>query len=827
LLDRLGTPGMGVAFACLLSAIAVCLLVGPAVVLHPGRAAVGRNPASDFQIMTWSLSWWPWAFRHGVDPLHTPLIWAPGGFSTLWMTTIPAAAFVALPLTLAAGPLVAFNVLMIAAVVLATGAAYLLCRELTGRFAPSLVGGLLFGLSPYMLGHMLSQHLNLTLVFPLPLLALAVVRYARGLIGAARFVVSCSVLLLFLLGSSLELFVDATLIAAVMFVVAVLGGGARRRDYARVGALGAAAYAACLPVVVPIAVLALSAPHAALRSAPANYVADLLNVIIPTPTILLGGLHAASSISRHFAGNIGERDAYLGLPLLAVSAAAVRTEWRRGAAITAVMLLSGLVLSLGPTITLEGRPLARSPLTMAGLPVLRDALPARMSVFAALGAACLCALWLARPGRRGLRVVVAALVAASLFPNFAADTRVPDAWAASDAFSWSTPHVPLGFATRTWTSAIRPGSNILVLPTGDRTAASYWQARTGMSVTLAMPATPFVPPQSAADPTVARLVEDNLPALAGAALGGARLRSVLLARRIAAVVVTRSAARRWSRLVRDSTGTKPVSLNNTIVYRVPQKLEPLAAIGELATAHHGRRRVAAWLRFDGRRAHLRVLLRERVGAMAHALTLSAPDGDAAATAAAIDAGGRAAVSFTEWRNHRLLLRVATYAASRWRVATLDRRKEPIWSPRVVVTPNGTTLASWIDEANPVRMLRVAVLPPGGGWVGPLTLDHADGLGSMALRSGGGNLAVIAWLDSVASQTRVRAATYNGASWSPPATLAASLGRLDHIAVGGGASSIRWRRHAGGDGRYAVFDAARRGVHWSAATVASRRSAFSP
>src|SRR5204863_425626 len=134
----------------------------------PSSAAVGLNPASDFQVMAWSLEWWPWAIGHGADLLHTHLLWPPEGFSTLWMTTIPVPALLAAPLTLTAGPLVAYNALILLSVVLATGAAYLLCRELTDRLAPSLAGGLLFGLSPYMLGHMLSQHLDLTFVFPVP-----------------------------------------------------------------------------------------------------------------------------------------------------------------------------------------------------------------------------------------------------------------------------------------------------------------------------------------------------------------------------------------------------------------------------------------------------------------------------------------------------------------------------------------------------------------------------------------------------------------------------------------------------------------------------------
>jgi uncharacterized membrane protein YkvI len=109
------------------------------------------------------------------------------------MTTIPVPALLVAP-TLIAGPLVAYNVLILLSVVLATGSAYLLCRELTGRFVPSLVGGLLFGLSPYMLGHTLSEHLDLTFVFPVPLLVLLAVRsseVARALVASPSVSPSC------------------------------------------------------------------------------------------------------------------------------------------------------------------------------------------------------------------------------------------------------------------------------------------------------------------------------------------------------------------------------------------------------------------------------------------------------------------------------------------------------------------------------------------------------------------------------------------------------------------------------------------------------------
>src|SRR5437660_11058381 len=97
----------GLGISCALAALVVCVLVGPGVLVHPSSEAVGLNPASDFQVMTWSLEWWPWAVGHGVDLLRTQLLWPPEGFSTLWMATISALALFEVPVPVPAGPLAA------------------------------------------------------------------------------------------------------------------------------------------------------------------------------------------------------------------------------------------------------------------------------------------------------------------------------------------------------------------------------------------------------------------------------------------------------------------------------------------------------------------------------------------------------------------------------------------------------------------------------------------------------------------------------------------------------------------------------------------------
>jgi hypothetical protein len=775
--------------ACAVSFLAVCLLTGRAALLHPGSAAVGSNPASDYQVMSWSLEWWPWAIRHGVDPLHTPLLWAPDGFSTLWMTTIPTASLLGLPITLTAGPLVAYNVLALLAAPLAAGSAYLLCRELGVQPLAALAGGLIFGLSPYMLGHTLSQHLDLILVFPLPLLALLVVRRQRGRTSSRRFVAGFAGLLVVQLGAALELFVDLTLLlfAAAVLVVAV--PSLQRSRLLGVARLVGLAYALCLPLLVPLAAAMLSEPHGPLRFGPGSYSTDLLNVIVPTQTQLLGTVHAARAVSRHFVGNIGEQDGYLGLPLLVVAALALRREWRRGAWLIGALLAVALALSFGPTLAAAGRPLASMPVSLGRLPLLEAVLPARMAVFVALGAAALCALWLGRPGRPALRLAAASLVALSLLPAFWSPSRFADSWSARRAFGWSTPHVSRGFlAAPGWRRVLPQGTTVLVLPAGDRSAAGFWQAASGMRFRLAVPATPFAPPRIAAAPLVSGLVNSDLPALEGAQLGGARLRAFLLARHIGAVAVEGDSPR-WNQMAAVATGASPLVLGSTRVYRVRRGLPPLRVIGAWSTARAGRFRATAFLRFDGHHSAIHVAVRGG-GRRPLLGLLSAPGTDAAWTTAGVDARGRAAFAFTEWRPGRLLLRAARRIGGRWRLQTLERTTQPIWTPKVVVTGGGRIVVTWVDQVGALRSLRAAVAEPGRPWSQPVTLERAEGLGGAELVARG-NGAVCAWSDTRAGESRVRVAVLGNAGWTGPRTYATSMESIRAVTLSRRGTRVRW------------------------------------
>jgi hypothetical protein len=771
-------PAIGCIATGVIAIVCLGVLVGQPVLLHPGRGVVGWNPGSDFQVMTWSLTWWPWAIGHHVNPLHTQLLWAPGGFPTIWLTAIPAVSLLASPLTLTLGPVVAYNVLMFAAIGLTAACAYLLCYELTGRADASAVGGLMFGLSPYMLGHTASQHLDLTFIWPIPLIGWAIVRRFRGRWqGGRSFVFVIAALLVVVLGSSLELFLDLTLVLGLAFAIALAGARSRRHAVLRIGGLVGLAYCAALPLIAGAAYLALTSPHAALPYPPASYSIDLANVIVPTPLSLLGSGGAARELSRNYVGNIGEQDGYLGLPVLIVIVLATRAGWRRGAWLAASLLVLVLAVSLGPVLTIGGRPLLRMPFALNRLPLLADMLPARLSLFTALLAASLVAVWLGTERRGWLRAGAGLLILVSLLPNFALSRHIAHAWSNAQTASFSTAKPPTGFvAYPDWRRLIRPGESVLVLPTGARTASLYWQLEGDMRFRLAIPATPFVPPGVAAEPTVLGLVDQTLTHTDGERLAAARLRAFLTEDHIGAVV-TPLASGRWRRTLADATETRPRMLAGSLVY-LTHPLPPLAASGELAKAKAGRHGVTAWLHYNGQRAEVEVKL-----GGSRPFPLSTPTADAEHLAVAIGRDGRTAVAFTQWRRSVLLLRVAVHTpGDRWQLVTLDRRRQPIWSPRLRVTQNGTIVVAWLDVANPLRLVRVAIRTPQGRWQPSLTLETADGLASIDVAAKGPGSAVLAWRDILASEQRIRVATYTPAGWTGPTTIAATLSSVSRLRI---------------------------------------------
>jgi hypothetical protein len=738
--SHIEAAGATVVYAALFAPLALPVLS------DPRHVTVGSSATRDYQVFTWALAWWPWALRHGVDPLHTNLVWVPHGFPTVWMTSVPALALLAWPITELAGPMVAFNVLMLAAPVAAALAAYLLARELTGRFWPSLVGGFLFGFSPYMLGQEVAQHLNFVMTWPIPLIAREVLLHARNRTSRRRFVLVSGLLLVVLAGTSLELLAMVMLVAVVGYAIGMCAPALRP-------ALSACAVPAVLAAALLLPVIAVFIHAGVLNGHPelsfdvGNYSTDVVNLVVPTATALAGRIPGALHLSRDFPGNLGEQGGFLGIPLLVVCVLAVlnepRTRWPLAA-------LAGLLLiaSLGPTIRIAGDDAVSNPLALGRLPFYEYAIPARLSVFVALTAACLAAMWLAttRPAigvPAGICLIAAFMPGYAGIPRGVSGDRPPGA--ALPLFGWNATAPPSPLAA---TQLIRHGDRVLVLPFASRAPSLDWQAEGGFQVPLVGGYTPFIPQPFDASVLVHDMVADSPSTLAAE-----RLAAFVRENHVKAVVVGASDPA-WLAVTSKALAGAPVAVRGSWVFRVAPVAPSAPCLAAAATyrrwlsppggAAAGPRLgvapdgsgAAAWMWLHGSRARVQAArLDPATGRLGATATVSG-DADVADLSLAV-APSRAAIAYTAPSGPRMVSWLALPDGQGWRSIQLTRDgwHTPL-VPRLAFDADGGLVVGWGEEQGTVQRIELARIPPGAFDAPATTIAQGEDMKLTALVTDG-------------------------------------------------------------------------------------------
>ena len=467
-----GVPAWGYAWLAYL-ALAVAA-IGRGVIGGPAGTCACSGGSTDPSAYVWSLAWWPHALLAGVNPLFTHAIWAPEGTSVAAAATMPAAAIAMWPVTALFGPLTSYNVLAVLAPALAALTAYLLCRRLSGRHGPALVGGFLFGFSSFVLAQ-LGGHANLALVFLLPVFVHLALRRIAGELTRARFVAAFALAIVVQALLSTELLFDGLLLGAVALAIAALAGGRPLR--ARVTGVALeilAAGAAASIVLLPYLTAALAQAPAA-RSGDV-YGLDALNLVVPSQVTWLGGqwLHALSSTFE--GGDYLEAGGYVGVPLLIAFAAYAVSTWRRriGTRVLVGVFLVGVVLALGSSLTIAGRSgLALPWSALTALPPFGDFVASRMIVFAALAVAIATARWLAQRGPGSARRrLIAGLGCLAVLPALSGGP-----WT-------SQPANPPFFAAGLYQRYLARGEGVLTIPFAAYGESMLWQAETGFAFTM-------------------------------------------------------------------------------------------------------------------------------------------------------------------------------------------------------------------------------------------------------------------------------------------------------------------------------------------------------
>jgi hypothetical protein len=443
---------------------------GRYLVMHPLGDAHLDQVSQDPNFYTWCLRWWPYAIGHGLNPFFTHLVRAPVGHSLAWVTAIPPIALLATPLTLTAGPIVTFNLLVILAPPLAGWAAFVLCRRITRKFWPSLAGGAVFGFSAYEMNHIAAGQLNLTYSLLLPILAYLVVVWRDGAIRARTFVILAGLTMAVQFYLFLETFADLTALLAVSVVVGVaVAGRARRPEVLRLARYLGYAYAIALLLALPYLAYALTIKAPVLQ---ADTNLDLMSLVVPRPS-------SAARIPWLYrlawepirSSNAG----YVGIPLLVLAIWLAVTSWSsRLVRFLAGMLAFVILASFGSALDFGGGQVFAFPWArLWQLPVVRNAYPSRLMLFAYLALAVMTALWLARPqAGRWLRGSLAVLVVAAL---------VQDA-GAIDIYPHST--LPTFMSSGEYRKHLSPGETVVVVSDVGN-AGMLWQAESGFYVRLA------------------------------------------------------------------------------------------------------------------------------------------------------------------------------------------------------------------------------------------------------------------------------------------------------------------------------------------------------
>jgi len=138
-----------------------------------GWGIVGEVGAVDAYQDAWHLWWNARALSSGRLPFFTDLLYYPHGVDLFWLTLGFAQGAPLAPLTLALGPLAAYNLATLLSYIVGGYATFLFARRVTGSVPAALVAGAVFALSPYHIDKVAEGNLPLLSVQWIPCYAFA------------------------------------------------------------------------------------------------------------------------------------------------------------------------------------------------------------------------------------------------------------------------------------------------------------------------------------------------------------------------------------------------------------------------------------------------------------------------------------------------------------------------------------------------------------------------------------------------------------------------------------------------------------------------------
>jgi len=166
----------------------LALVVTYPLPLYLGERIIANQPGQvDGYLGIWNVWWTAHALTTGQNPFVTPLLFHPQGLDLFWQTLSLPQGVLALPVTLSAGPLPAYNLLILLSFILGGYFAFLFIAYVlrdTGEWRlttlAALIGGAVYAFAPFHMQKVLDAQLEVASIQWLPLWALATAALLEG-----------------------------------------------------------------------------------------------------------------------------------------------------------------------------------------------------------------------------------------------------------------------------------------------------------------------------------------------------------------------------------------------------------------------------------------------------------------------------------------------------------------------------------------------------------------------------------------------------------------------------------------------------------------------
>lgn len=422
------------------------------------------------------LAWYPHAISHGINPLLDSYANLPRGTNMMWDTTMPLPAVVAWPITAAFGPIMTYNVLLTAGLALDGWCTLLwLKRHVTNPVA-AIGGALVMEVGPYT-GTRATEHLNLVLIFAVPLLMIALEelffyqRPSSWRIGI--FTGAAAAVQLLCTEEALAIFLVMAVLVLVIAAVATRPRPTRAQVVYCATGLGVAFCVFLLITAYPLyyQFFGTAVVHGQVQY-PQLWANNLWDLVVPNSHawFQLPVFHNVGAESHASIAGI-EANAYIGIPMLLVLLY-MFIKWRRDRWVVGPIVVAAcaFVLALGPHLIIGRSTHSNVVLPDAivtHLPILENILPGRYGLPLDLALALVLATFLDRHVL--IRPVSAKSAAAGAAAILTGVTLV------AAPVPTVHPEIPTYFASGGDVRHLPPGEAVLLIPFS-RGASMLWQA---------------------------------------------------------------------------------------------------------------------------------------------------------------------------------------------------------------------------------------------------------------------------------------------------------------------------------------------------------------